>query len=218
MLAWVIVAGWPISDSTPPKLSARLKSRVREKVPGRLAASFEPDADHAAEIAHLPPGHVVVGMVGEAGIVNSSDPGMLAQPGCERPRIGTVALHPNRKGFDPAQDEPCVKRSGHAARGILIKRDWLEQLPAAGHRATDHIGMASQILGRAMNHQVRPELERPLEAGRGEGIINGEEVHRSREPRRRSPRYRRSGAAGLSAFQSRRVSSPARRSQRSLPG
>ena len=29
MLACVMVAGWPMSDSTPPRLSARLKSFVR---------------------------------------------------------------------------------------------------------------------------------------------------------------------------------------------
>ena len=40
MLACVIVAGWPISDSTPPRLSARLNSFVR--VSSRSAASLPP--------------------------------------------------------------------------------------------------------------------------------------------------------------------------------
>ena len=40
ILAWVIVAGWPMSDSTPPRLSARLKSLVR--VSTLSAASLPP--------------------------------------------------------------------------------------------------------------------------------------------------------------------------------
>ena len=55
MLACVIVAGWPISDSTPPRLSARLNSlRPRQEPQGRVLAALEADADHAAEVAHLP--------------------------------------------------------------------------------------------------------------------------------------------------------------------
>ena len=50
---WVIVAGCPISDSTPPRLSASVKSSVREQ--NSSAASFPPTwcSNHAAEVAHL---------------------------------------------------------------------------------------------------------------------------------------------------------------------
>ncbi len=59
------------------------KSRSAEKMPGRLATPFEPDADHASEVAHLPPSDVVVGMFREAGIVYAGDLRLLFQPDCE---------------------------------------------------------------------------------------------------------------------------------------
>ena len=87
MLAWVIVAGWQTSDSTPPRLSARLNSFVR--VRNRRAASaaaLEPEADHAAEVAHLLAASVVAGVVGQAGVVDLLDLRLLGQPA--RPAAG----------------------------------------------------------------------------------------------------------------------------------
>ena len=132
MLACVIVAGWPISDSTPPRLSARLNSRVRVRSRwAAVAASLEPDADHAAEVAHLAAGHVVVGMVGQAGIVNAVHLRLLGQPRGERAGVGAMPLHADRQRLDAAQHQPGIERAGHAAGGVLVEGDRLEQVAAA---------------------------------------------------------------------------------------
>ena len=82
MLACVIVAGWPISDSTPPRLSARLNSFVR--VRSRRAASAPP----LRRTLIMPPKsricrarQVVAGMVRQARVVDPLDLRLLGQPG-----------------------------------------------------------------------------------------------------------------------------------------
>ena len=49
-----------------------------------------------------------------------------------------------------------------------------QQLLRADDAAADDIGMAAEILRRAVNDEVGAELERLLQIGRGEGVIDRE--------------------------------------------
>jgi len=67
--------------STPPRLSARVKSRQRSR--NRLARStfaFEDEREHSAEGVHLLFGERVLGMRGEAGVEDFEDAGAFLEP------------------------------------------------------------------------------------------------------------------------------------------
>ena len=70
----VMRPGWQMSDSTPPRLSARLKYCKRlAKSSARFGRPFELEREHAAETAHLPLRKRVLGMGAQARIVNARD-------------------------------------------------------------------------------------------------------------------------------------------------
>ena len=79
----------------------------------------------------------------------------------------------------PRSTSQRIERPRHAAGGVLVEGDRLEQVAAADHRAADHVGVAAQVLGRAVHDEIGAQLERPLKIGGGERV-----VHRQDAPRR----------------------------------
>src|SRR6185295_13944119 len=76
-----------------------------------------------------------------------------------------------REGLDAAQREEGVERARHAADGVLQERELvLQRVVAQDRRAADHVGMAVQVLGGGVHHDVEAMLDRPLDPGRGEGV------------------------------------------------
>jgi hypothetical protein len=167
-----MVAGWPISDSTPPKLSA---PGAGEQLQGRVLAAFDADGDHAAEITHLAFGDLVARMLREAGIVDALDLRLFGQPARQFPRVGAMPLHANGQGLDAAQHQPRVEGARDGAGGVLIELDRLHQLFPANHRAAHHIRMTAQVLRRTMDNEVGAELDRLLQIRRREGVIDGKD-------------------------------------------
>ena len=74
-------------------------------------------------------------------------------------------------------------------------RNWmpLVQRGVGGeHRAADHVGVAVQVLGGGVADQVDAQLERPLEEGGREGVVDHAASRRGPARWRRWPPGRRS--------------------------
>ena len=81
--------------------------------------------------------------------------------------------HPQGQGLDPAQGQPAVHRPRHRPDGVLEEPGPLEQLGHRGHQGpADHVGVPAQVLGRGVDDQVGPELERLLQERGGEGVVD----------------------------------------------
>ncbi len=64
------------------------------------------------------------------------------------------------------------RRSGHARHvGPRAQRFEIRK-HCCDHRAADHVGMAVQVFGGGMNHEVGPERHRPLQRRRHEGVVD----------------------------------------------
>ena len=107
----------------------------------------------------------------KTGIDDARDLGMLFEPGGDMHRVAAMALHAHRKRLDAAQREEGVERTRHAAHGVLKERKlFLPRFVPENGGPADDIGMA-QILRRGVHHDVEAQLERPLDPGRGEGVV-----------------------------------------------
>ena len=94
-------------------------------------------------------------------------------------RVGRVALHPQGEGPEAAQDQEAVERPGHAAHRVLEEPEPLGDGVARGDRdAEDRVRVPAEVLGGRMEHDVGAELERPLEGGRGERVVDDDERRR----------------------------------------
>jgi hypothetical protein len=100
---------------------------------------------------------------------------MPFQPGCDQaPRL-IVLPHSHGKGLDSAQRQPTIERSGYGARRVLDELEPFGQIVSGGERDTaDHVTVAVYVLGSGMDYNLGPELNRPLEEGCGEGIVDDE--------------------------------------------
>ena len=84
-----------------------------------------------------------------------------------------MALHPQRQGTDAAQRQEAAERVKHAAYRILqIAKLFREPGVIANHRqAGDDIGMAVEVLGRGVHHNIKPMLQRAMDRRRSKGVI-----------------------------------------------
>ena len=144
-------------------------------VHGFAAVVFQADADHAAETAHLPFGQFVVFVRGQAGVIHAFDGGMVLQALGEDLRVFHMLLHADDQRFDAAQHEPAVHRAGHCARVHHHVAHFLAQCRIFhGCHAHQHVGMAAQVFGGGMEDDVAAHVQRVLQIGRGEGVVDAD--------------------------------------------
>ena len=87
-----------------------------------------------------------------------------------------VPLHAHGQRLHAAQDEPGVERREDRADGVLQEADLLADLVGVrDDGAADRIGMAVEELGGRVHDDVRAELDRALEVGRAEGVVDDDE-------------------------------------------
>src|SRR6185437_16243788 len=83
---------------------------------GGLVGTADFEGDHGAETSgELALGVGVVGVVGEAGIVDALDAGMGAEPSGELGGVGALALHAQGQGLEAAEDKPGFEWAQDAA-------------------------------------------------------------------------------------------------------
>ncbi len=84
--------------------------------------------------------------------------------------------HPQMQRPNATVDEETVERSGHRADRVLDETEPL--IPVSESRddhAADDVGVAAQVLGGRMHHEVGAELERPLVDRGRKGVVDGDQ-------------------------------------------
>ena len=167
----------------------------------RLLERAETERDDAAEAAHLPPGELVVRMIGKPGIVHLRDLRMGGEELRQRQAVLVVPLHADRQRLGAAQHQPRVHRSEDGALGVLHESQPLDVIVAHGHHdAADAVAVTVEKLGGAVDDEVGAELDRTLDVGAGERVVDDHEglVCVSDVARRRKSVIRRTGLVGVS--------------------
>ena len=168
-----MVAGWLISVSTPPRLSASAINCTEFEERPRLVERTEIERDHAAEAAHLPFGQFVMRVIGQPGVVHLRDLRMAGQERRERHAVLVVPLHPDRQRLGAAQNQPGVHRAEDRAFGILHEPQPLDVIVAYRHRhAADAVAVAVEKLGGAMDDDVGAEFDGALNVRAGERVVD----------------------------------------------
>ena len=131
------------------------------------------DADDAAEALHLAARQGVLRVALEAGVDHALDARVLLEPARQFQRVVAVRAHAQVQGLESAQGEKTVERPGDGADRVLQECHRFGQIRCAGHDdAADHVGMAVEVLGGRVQHQVRAVLQRALQHGRAEGVVH----------------------------------------------
>src|SRR5690606_32265855 len=113
--------------------------------------------------------------------------GVGLEVGGDRASVALVPLHAQGEGLEAAQGEVRVVRAGDRADGVLQEGEALVDGRVAGdHGAADDVGVTADVLGGAVHDDVGAEVERALEGGREEGVVD-------REQHAASPAQRRDG-------------------------
>ena len=72
-----------------------------------------------------------------------------------------------------AQHEEAVERARAPAGGVLVEGELVAQrVGASTIRPPTTSRMPAEVLGRGMQHDVRAEVQRPLQVRRGEGVVD----------------------------------------------
>ena len=86
-----------------------------------------------------------------------STAGWLAEPGRDAAGVGALALHAQREGLDAAHGQIAFERAQHRADGARrALRNAVECSLVRDHDAAQHVAVAGQILGHAVNAKCAP--------------------------------------------------------------
>ena len=88
-------------------------------------------------------------------------------------RALAVLLHAQRQGHQPAQDQPGVERAERAAQVHQhLLADALDARLRPQHRAAQRIAVTVQVLGQAVDDEIRAQRKRALQRRAGPGRID----------------------------------------------
>ena len=130
--------------------------------------------DHGAEIPHLLLCGGMIRMAGQAGIIDPLHQRTVLQPPGHCRAAPAVGVHADLQGLQPPQDQISLLRPQDGAGDVLPANgpDLGHLLPAAHGKARDHIAVAVEIFGGAVENDIRAQRQRLGEDGRGEGIVH----------------------------------------------
>ena len=146
---------------------------VEEAARGLLGAEIE--GEHGAGSLLLTTSEIMLGVTGEARIVNLTDFGMRVEMARDGHAVGVVLEHADGKGFDATGSKEAVHRSEAGAGGSLNEIN-LFRIFGAGENngAASGVAVPIQIFGERVDDDVRAEFDRPLEIGSEEGVVDDE--------------------------------------------
>ena len=185
-----IEARCSMSDSTPPSEVARFhKLHPRGGRDRSLGAAADADRQHAAEAAlHLPARDVVAGMMRQPGIKHGGDGRVIGEAGRELHRVVGRGAHAQVERSQAADQQERLERMEDEAVPVRMSaRPRAERVVAReAQRARDHVGMAVEVFGRRVHHDVGAERDRPGEDRRRAGRVDRERrARRMRDVARR---------------------------------
>ena len=103
-------------------------------------------------------------MIGQARIVDLAHERVIVQVFGDGLRVLAVLAHTHGERLDATEDEPAIEGRGDTASRVLVKLHLAIELLVRGqNRAADDIAVSVEILGRAVDDDVRAEVERLLE-------------------------------------------------------
>ena len=138
---------------------------------GRLEAAGELNAEHPAETAHLAARQRVLRVGRQAGVVHPGYGGVARQRLREGLPVVVVPRHAQRQGAQAAQQQPRVERAEHGTGEHGDIPDLVQDPRRAGQHPGGHVGVAVEVLGRAVPDEVDAEVSRPLVHRGGEGVV-----------------------------------------------
>ena len=84
-----------------------------------------------------------------------------------------MGFHAQMQGLQPAHGQEGVERAGDGADRVLQEAHLLGQLVTPGdHDAADDVGMAIEVLGGRVQHQVGAVFQRALQHRRAERVVD----------------------------------------------
>ena len=188
--------------STPPRLVECTQTRVAAQT--RSAASAPPATSIDDDAAPNP------------GWRTRSTAGCAAQPRGELERRWPGPARPAGAGCAaraaPARP-PSARRSRRAGCGaveqpLVVGATGIRR--GGDHGAEEDVAVAGEVLGHRVHDDVGAELERPLEQGGGEGVVDDGRARRARGPRPSSVGRSATSSSGLVGDSSQSRSAPSR--------
>mmetsp|Transcript_2765 Transcript_2765/g.11277 ORF Transcript_2765/g.11277 Transcript_2765/m.11277 type:complete len:425 (+) Transcript_2765:227-1501(+) len=131
---------------------------------------------HAAETVHVLLRNLVVGVRGEAGVVNLLDHRVLLQHRRQLHRVLVVPLDPELKRLDAAHDHVRCVGIDDAAEDVVKLANLRHRLLVADDRAGQNVVVPAEVLGSGVDDEVGAVLERLEVDGRGEGSVDAHEA------------------------------------------
>ena len=145
----------------------------------RFLLGLNEERDHPAEIAHLTRGDLVPGMLGEPGPEHLRDARVPGEELDHASGVLAVTVHAKGERLETAENEPRVERPWHGTERLLEEAQPLgdRRVVRRGKPAHD-VRVAAEVLGRRVEDDVRSEVERGLEIGRRERVVDDEQCPR----------------------------------------
>jgi hypothetical protein len=164
-----MLAGWEIRVSTPPRLSAREDS-------AGIGQSGYIEGDHSAEAGLLMARDFVLGMVGQAWIVDALHAGVTFEEARERDAVGIMLSHAHGQCLDSAGNQEAIHRREAGTGGALHEIDALGIVRLRKNcGAAKGVAVAVQIFGHGMDNDARAELDGLLEVRSEERVVDDED-------------------------------------------
>ena len=166
-------------------------------VPARSRSSTH--GDHAAEAVHLPPGDGVLRVAGQA---RGRSPWRrrMRPPAIRRcagrSRNGAACEGPGSSGRGAARKLSKGEAMAPTAFCRKVSFSATSALSPDHQHAAHHVGVAVQVLGGGVHHEVEAVLQRALAVGRGEGVVRRDQARPCAWPAPRAHPGRRGAAWG----------------------
>src|SRR5208282_421216 len=154
-------------------LREREKFETFEEAEGRSLTSPKVEADDPPEAIHLAPGQGVLGVAGEARVMDPPDLPVTFEDLRHRFRALPVRPHPQPERTQPAEYEEAVERARNGTHRVLQPGESAEVLQAPKDEgAPDHVRVTTQILRGGVQDDVCVQFERALERRGGERVVD----------------------------------------------
>ena len=131
-------------------------------------------AIHTVRMLHLLLGDLVTLEVLQTGIIDLVDGGMIVQELGNLHGVGAVALHTDVQRLEAAGDQEGVERAHNGAGHILQAEHTAlaDELSVRNHEARNHVAVAVDVLGSAVDNHVSTQAQGLLDVRRAEGVIH----------------------------------------------
>ena len=177
VLALGLVAGAALDQRLDPAEAGRVcdqSERGADRI-GALGAAADLERHHRPETAHLLRRELMAGVVGEAGIADAGDPGVLGQPPGELGSVRLRALDPQGQRAHAAQGEEDLERArDRAGQGAAVDQLAMARLVGGDDDAQQRVRVAADVLGCRVDDEVGAELERVLQQRGRQGGVDGD--------------------------------------------